>query len=328
MTTTDCPAGQTRCGAACVSLQADAANCGRCANACPSGAACDAGMCAVATAPMITPRAVHALVLLRDGGVLAIGGQRPPGVGIREVERYDPLTNRWEARAPLLDGAQTYNAATLDDGRIVVGGSSENTLQIYNPVTDTWARLTTYPESTTQTPTVAHWRAGRIYVFDSLRMASYELAANRWRLGPDLVGVRGNSSCSTDPSGSVHAMAFTDVTRRAVFSTATETWTLLPVSGLGPRNTVAFSPEGDAFAFGDYDQMTARSLANSSRANLDRNVVTPLAPMPTPRTFPTAVALPGGRFLVTGGIRYPGGTSAVQYLNTAEIYTVATNTWR
>jgi hypothetical protein len=41
-----CPRGQTRCGAVCVDLSADAANCGTCGQTCASGQACLRGACA------------------------------------------------------------------------------------------------------------------------------------------------------------------------------------------------------------------------------------------------------------------------------------------
>ena len=43
-----CGAGETLCGASCVDLQRDAANCGRCGAVCGAGAACSAGACAAA----------------------------------------------------------------------------------------------------------------------------------------------------------------------------------------------------------------------------------------------------------------------------------------
>jgi hypothetical protein len=40
-----CPAGQTLCGGLCFDLQADPGSCGTCLHACPTGAACQAGVC-------------------------------------------------------------------------------------------------------------------------------------------------------------------------------------------------------------------------------------------------------------------------------------------
>jgi hypothetical protein len=324
-----CPAGQTLCGAVCVDLLRDAANCGRCANACPAGAACGAGTCAVATAPMITARAAHALVTLPDGRVLAIGGLGEGRVHLRAVERYDPATNRWEARAPLLDALGNAYAALLEDGRVVASGPLQSSLQVYTPSTDTWARLTTFPGPVGYYPQIAHATRERVYVFDSYQMHSYELATRTWRAGPSLIGATGGTSFAVDATGAIHVFNTSDRMRRAVYSTVTNEWTLVPNASFGNNSErVVFGPDGFFYGAGAYDPATMSSLNRFARFDPVRNAVTPLAPMQFNRTGTKITVLPGGRLLVCGGQRIQGDPGAPEYLNTAEIYTIATNTWR
>lgn len=48
------PCGMTLCGGACVNLQSDSTNCGRCGNACPVSQVCSAGVCGVSCGPGTT----------------------------------------------------------------------------------------------------------------------------------------------------------------------------------------------------------------------------------------------------------------------------------
>ncbi len=50
-----CPAGQTLCGASCVTLSSDARHCGACGNACPAGVACREGRCPPANDDLAHP---------------------------------------------------------------------------------------------------------------------------------------------------------------------------------------------------------------------------------------------------------------------------------
>jgi len=329
-----CPAGQTLCGAACADLQRDATHCGRCANACPAGAACDAGACAVATASMLRPRAEHALVTLLDGSVLAIGGFTTNNGQLRTVERYDPATNRWEARADLPTGPSFPTAALLEDGRVVVSGHASSQLHVYTPSTNTWARLTMHPTPVVsrEAPQVAHVTRGRVYVADAnLRMSWYELATGMWQIGPTAVGVLGTvpPSFAVDAMGAVHVFGISDRARRAVFSTVTDAWSLVPSASFGINHErVVAGPDGSFYGAGFFDTRTRMSLNTFVRFDPIGGVVTPLAPMRHARTHTRIVVIPGGRLLVAGGGVAAGAPDRLTQINTAEIYTIATNTWR
>src|SRR5215203_5414934 len=46
-----CPSGQTDCSGACVDLNTDRSNCGKCGNQCPEGVGCEAGSCPPVSPP-------------------------------------------------------------------------------------------------------------------------------------------------------------------------------------------------------------------------------------------------------------------------------------
>lgn len=70
-------------------------------------------------APLQTPRARHAAVLLPDGRVLVLGGYSLNPLAT--VELYDPRTDRW-SHVPPLATPRFDHAATLVDGQVIVTG--------------------------------------------------------------------------------------------------------------------------------------------------------------------------------------------------------------
>jgi N-acetylneuraminic acid mutarotase/cell division protein FtsB len=98
------------------------------------------------------PRAV----LLHDGRVLLIGGvmrsQWP--TPIDSVEVYDPTSNSWGQAAPLAQARYDQTTTLLPDGRVLVVGGARlwdtnwndpgailSSVEIYDPVGDTWSPL-------------------------------------------------------------------------------------------------------------------------------------------------------------------------------------------
>ena len=77
--------------------------------------------------PMPTARGEHALVSLKDGRVLAVGGashnhRDDRGRMLGTVELFDPRTSAWRPVAPLPDAQSEPEAVRLRDGRVLVVG--------------------------------------------------------------------------------------------------------------------------------------------------------------------------------------------------------------
>ena len=90
---------------------------------------------------------------------------------VKVTEVYDPKTNIWETRAPMLEPRQMLAAARGADGKIYViagvlsysGMEKKATVDVYDPLTDTWSkgpdlRAARHGHSAVSTPD------GRIYV--------------------------------------------------------------------------------------------------------------------------------------------------------------------
>jgi hypothetical protein len=80
------------------------------------------------TADLAGPRYQHNLVILSDGRVLAVGGERDPRNAwttnsfVREIELYDPLTAIWHTVGNLPKPRTTAATELLSDGRVWLTG--------------------------------------------------------------------------------------------------------------------------------------------------------------------------------------------------------------
>lgn len=98
-----------------------------------------------ARAPMAARRASLATAVL-DGKIYAIGGDEDFHFAWNTMEVYDPDTNTWTPRAPMIAVGRNELAVVAAGGRIYAMGGNDfsrphgaDDLQEYDPVADTWA---------------------------------------------------------------------------------------------------------------------------------------------------------------------------------------------
>jgi hypothetical protein len=79
---------------------------------------------------------------LSDGRVLLTGGSAEGnslnGAGLKNVDIYDPETNRFVTASPMTFGRSLHAQVTLRDGRVVVIGGAQNNAEVYSPTTNQW----------------------------------------------------------------------------------------------------------------------------------------------------------------------------------------------
>jgi alkylated DNA repair dioxygenase AlkB len=81
-------------------------------------------------APMNTPRAGHAAILLPDGRVLVSGGWTGQRTAA-SAEIYDPVTGLWTAVGDMTEARESHIAAPLADGRVLMmGGGADGRWQL------------------------------------------------------------------------------------------------------------------------------------------------------------------------------------------------------
>ena len=96
-------------------------------------------------APMSTPRAGHAAVVLEDGRVMVCGGWTGQGA-TTSAELYDPVTEQWTSIGDMNDARESLMAVPLPDGRVLVTGGSGGqddlaSAEIFDPKTSTFTKV-------------------------------------------------------------------------------------------------------------------------------------------------------------------------------------------
>ena len=105
-------------------------------------------------ANMPTPRCYHATCAV-DGKTYAIGGSLGTSagwVGLKTVERYDPVTDTWDTCADMQTGRWALSVCVLNGKIYAIGGAGSDlqglsTVEEYDPETDKWTQKENMPSS-------------------------------------------------------------------------------------------------------------------------------------------------------------------------------------
>jgi Galactose oxidase-like, Early set domain/Concanavalin A-like lectin/glucanases superfamily/Bacterial Ig domain/Bacterial Ig-like domain/Kelch motif/Galactose oxidase, central domain len=236
-------------------------------------------------------------VLMADGSVLVAGGHVTGGIGIRDVNRFDPITRTWSALAPMAFPRWYPTTTTLPDGRVLVVSGSTNCItciadipELYNPTTNTWTQLS---GARLNMPLYPH-----MYVL---------------------------------PDGRVlYASASEGTIQTRALNVATQTWTMIDPVAVDGGSSAMYLPgvilkAGSPGAPGRLPVATSLSTAYV----LDMTQPTPgwqqVGSMAFGRTFHSLTLLPDGNVLATGGSATNDPASQPVYA--AEIWNPQTETW-
>jgi N-acetylneuraminic acid mutarotase len=295
-------------------------------------------------APMPTPRFNLAAAVGPDGRIYAIGGLDRSSADVNTVEVYDPATNRWSTAAPMPTYRSSLAAVTGQGGRIYAiggayGGAPFGTLAFLStqPVHVLHGSLTAGTINLVLTQGAPF--SGAVVAFQSsntLEQAADFTAVIHWGDGtPDSSGtVRGAAGLFTVRGSHTFAQAGTyrvlvDITDPAgihVTAGGALAWSSYP--------SMPTALGGSAAAAGRDDRIYALGGLNSSGADVPTVQVTDpatglwsvAAPMPTARDSLAAVTGADGSIYALGGYFFSSQTGLLE-LNTAEVYTPATDSW-
>ena len=288
--------------------------------------------------------AVHSVVL-DDGKLLQWDGWETP----EPTELYDPGTGTFtKITAP--SSIFCAGNAKLPDGRVLVAGgygaSSTGNLgivdtNIYNPATQTWARVANmhlprwYPDLT-ELPD------GRYVAISGNSSSSnvwadtpevYDPAANTWTplsaINTSQVHEEEYPFSYLAPNGKIFTIGPSEDVSYWLDANA-QTWNPVGPSGLRNGSSVMYRP-GQILYSGGSPSVTTTTTAVAGAATIDLTAATPawqpIAPMNHPRVYHTLTMLADGRVLDVGGEPTSDQNTVTSGVLPAEIWDPATKQW-
>lgn len=312
-----------------------------------------------ATGSMAMARRFHTASLLSNGKVLVAGGM---GAGLLEggtdccvsmadAELYDPTTGTWNSTGAMITPRHRQTATVLPDGRVLVAGGADASLQshgdgsyggrvlataeLFDPQTGTWTatgRMNTAREG----HTAVLLADGRVLVAggggvvvngggnteDPLAMVSAELydpSTGTWTVTGNLTIERGEHSATVLPDGRVLVAGAWNGQRMSasaeLYDPNSGTWTATGAMGM-PRaaQSATLLPDGKVLVAGGGD--VGQTLASSELFDPHSGTWTAAPSMVTSRSAQAAVLLLDGRVLIAGGEH----RDPHSWLDSAELY--------
>ena len=256
---------------------------------------------------------------------------------------FDPETRTLAPVSRPLSNTFCAGLAHLDDGRVLVVGGHEGTVDIrgqvgwlglnraqtFDPVTETWTALPNMPGGYRWYPSALTLADGRVLVTGGIDSHSgeqifnrnvdlYDPSTNTWRTVTQAPGDISSTYPRKRllPDGSVHY--YGPQTANWRLNPVDWTWTRLGNMAQWHNGGAAVDLEsGHVLYFGGQEPPTTRAERYDPFTN--RWSATPN--MAYPRLWPNGVTLPGGLVLAVGG------RDAQQNIRTSELYDPARNAW-
>jgi N-acetylneuraminic acid mutarotase len=137
-------------------------------------------------APLPSARAEPELATADGGDIYAFGGYTGAGF-LRLVEAYNPSGRTWSSRTSMPSGRRGHAVVAAPDGLIyVIGGQGEGpganwlaSVDVYNPVTDTWKAASPMPRARASFGAVLG-SDGRIYAVGGYNDSGYLTAVDAY----------------------------------------------------------------------------------------------------------------------------------------------------
>jgi len=233
-------------------------------------------------------------------------------------------TARWGLCTSVVDG-KIY---AIGGGHIIYGVTYLSTLEVYDPVTDTWTKKADMPSG--RACAAASVVNGKIYVIggspraetDTTTVEEYDPATDTWTRKADMPTMRSFLSTSV-VDGKIYAIGgHSNVRSVEVYDPATDTWTKkadMPTARAGLSTSAV---NGKIYAIGG----VVVGLGGSGISTVEvyepaTDTWTTKTRMPTPRKC-LSTSVVDGKIYAIGG-----GTGMATVFSAVEVYDPATNRW-
>ncbi|MDN5940760.1 MAG: hypothetical protein L0H94_02665 [Nitrospira sp.] len=282
-------------------------------------------------APAPTKRTEAAAVTLTDK-IYVVGGFEQPSLGnvmnlaiTPALEAYDPVTDRWTAKAPLPVGLHHVGIGVTGGRLYVIGGYRQSGLSVwqpvatvyaYDPATDTWVERAPMPAARGALSVTAH--EGKLYAIggydgksNSAAVEVYDPARNLWGPCAPLPTPRDHLAAAT-VAGKVYAIGGRlngdyrqNLSVTEVYDPVGDRWARTAGLPTARSGIAASEVGGTVYVFGgEGEEGTFRENESYDPAS---GTWQTMAPMPTAR-HGLGSAVVQGRIHVIGGGPTPGGS--------------------
>jgi hypothetical protein len=294
---------------------------------------------------MANARTRHTATLLANGAVLLVGGRDASGNALATAELFNPANVSFAPTGRMTTARESHTATLLSDGKVLITGGLDGTAvlataELFNPTTGSFTAADSMGAARGfQTATLL--KNGKVLVtggrdadghvvataelFDPTRGAFAPTGAMHTARefhtatllsdGKVLItgGDNGTESLATaelfDPtSGSFTATGSMEAAREFHTATLRNDGTVLVAGGTDFTSVVAGNAQGE---------FVPESAATAELFNPASGSFAPTSNMGNARARHTAILLPTGEVLVTGGINTSGDTNS---LTTAELF--------
>jgi N-acetylneuraminic acid mutarotase len=321
------------CGGACAGCES-----GQKCNGTPDCASgtCEANVCVGGSwsrvADMPTTREYAAAVYAPDGLLYVIGGIRNsnPGGITGVVEAYNPVTDSWTTKAPMLTPRYGFAAVVGSDGKIYTIGGPYNDSQppysdgqsvlveAYDTTTNAWTAMPSLPNGRYHPGAVAA-ADGNIYVTGGFSVqptetlgsiARFTPGGSSWTtLTPIMTNARSGHSVVVGDGGKIYAVAgyngSSELTTLEHYTPGGTGWNTAPPLQLGRKYATAAFTNNKLYVIGGSSWLSA-SIAHASSVeafNPATNSWSRVASLPEGRYAHASAVTPTGKVYVFGGTR-------------------------
>jgi hypothetical protein len=272
---------------------------------------------------MGTPRWQNTAITLLDGRVLVVGGACHMGLTSCKAgsdptaaDLFDPKTNSFApTKSPLNVGRSYTRAALLVDGKVLISSANDDSLEIFDPVAETFVKITHSPRHVFGF--MVRLRDGRVMLGGgdggTKNVELFDPDTKTFAPTGSLVQGRSKLTAHTLPDGRVLVIGGASISAGSVtvpldtieaFDPKTEMWSTMPYRMSAGRcwHASALVRDGTILAMGGYS-VNGSCTPNDTVDQIDpvKAVSTPFAKLPNTNTEWQAVTLLDGSVLGVGG---------------------------